>query len=70
MMCTGLRLPDIRADLDIPTLRAMNAYWKKHPPLNLMVQAYLGIESTDSKPNNKDQPNLIQVLQNFPQGHA
>ena len=30
--------------MDIPKLLKMNQYWRAHPPLREMVQAYLGIE--------------------------
>ena len=30
--------------MDIPRLLKMNRYWRAHPPLREMVQAYLGIE--------------------------
>ncbi|WP_176219529.1 hypothetical protein [Chromobacterium haemolyticum] len=49
----------------------MNTYWRNHPPLHLMVAAYLGI-----KPESKstaggqpdDQPDLVTLLAQFPQG--
>lgn len=30
--------------MDIPRLVAMDRFWRRHPPLRDMVQAYLGIE--------------------------
>ena len=42
--------------MDIPRLLKMNQYWRTHPPLREMVQAYLGIEinTDDDKPARQD----------------
>jgi hypothetical protein len=57
--------------MDLPRLEVMNAYWKKHPPLHLMVQAFLGIgEKTTSQESGEDQPDLATVLAQFPQAGA
>jgi len=57
--------------MDLPRLEAMNAYWKKHPPLHLMVQAFLGIgEAPGTKPGEDEQNDLAMVLAQFPQAGA
>lgn len=57
--------------MDLPRLEAMNAYWKKHPPLHLMVQAFLGIgEKSGTEQKEEDQPDLAMVLTQFPQAGA
>lgn len=43
MACTGQTWREIGRDWDLPRLEAWNAYNKQHPPLHLMVAAYLGI---------------------------
>lgn len=30
--------------MDLPRLYAMNDYWDAHPPVHIMVAAYLGIK--------------------------
>lgn len=39
--------------MDIPRVLAMNRYWEKHPPLHLMVAAYLGV-TTQSGSETQD----------------
>jgi len=45
--------------LTVPRLKALHAEWRLHPPLALMVAAYLGI-----KPEEQGTPDeLVQRLQ-------
>ena len=41
---TGWSWEYVDDHMDIPRLLRMNRYWRLHPPLREMVQAYLGIE--------------------------
>ena len=41
---TGWTWEYIDAHMDIPRLIAMNRHWRQHPPLQVMVQNYLGIK--------------------------
>lgn len=43
--------------MDLPRLLALQAYWADHPPLHLMVKAYLGI-----KPKEKEEPGRLEEL--------
>lgn len=52
--------------MDLPRLEAMNTYWRNHPPLHLMVAAYLGIKS-EPKSTAGGQPDLVALLAQFPQ---
>jgi len=45
--CTGWTWEYIAENIDLPRLESMNRYWRKSPPLHLMVQAYLGITPTE-----------------------
>jgi len=36
--------------MDLPRYAAMSRYWDAHPPLQLMVQGYLGIEGKTARP--------------------
>ena len=71
-MATGDTWDQIDNDWDIPRLRAMNKYWKRYPPLHILVQAFMG-ELPDSKPpivvedHDAGQPDLLDTLQAFPQ---
>lgn len=64
--CTGLDWDTIGETFDLPRLAAMNAYWKDRPPVHLMVAAYLGIKPASQ--SSEDAPDLMQVLEQFPQG--
>jgi hypothetical protein len=41
---TGQGWEQIRAEWDLPRLMAWNKYTAEHPPLHLMVTAYLGVK--------------------------
>ncbi|MGQ1381242.1 hypothetical protein ACT43R_02775 [Acinetobacter baumannii] len=65
-----------RNEMDLPRLRALSAYQQSNPPAHIGIQrlcrileAFMGIG--DSQPVNtesKDDDDLIEVLNNFPQG--
>ena len=42
--CTGWTWCYIEAELDLPRLVALNAYWKHHPPTHLLLAAFMGVE--------------------------
>ncbi|MFK7088685.1 hypothetical protein AAFM71_07695 [Chromobacterium violaceum] len=65
--CTGLPPDTITQQFDLPRLEAMNTYWRNHPPLHLMVAAYLGIKPETPATPTDDQPDLATVLAQFPQ---
>ena len=51
--------------MDIPRLLKMNRYWRTHPPLREMVQAYLGIEpdaDDDRQGAGQDLDGLIAIF--------
>ncbi|HCV3155054.1 hypothetical protein [Acinetobacter baumannii] len=66
----------VRNEMDLPRLRALSAYQQSNPPAHIGIQrlcrileAFMGID--DSQPVNtesKDDDDLIEVLNNFPQG--
>lgn len=65
--CTGLPWDTIGEQFDLPRLEAMNAYWRTHPPLHLMVAAYLGIGNSKDR-LQEEEPDLLMMLGQFPQG--
>lgn len=66
----------VRNEMDIPRLRALNAYQRDYPPTNIGVQrlcrileAFMGIEeNTNDIVSEDDDSDLIDDLMNFPQG--
>lgn len=61
--CTGYTWDEV-GKLTIPRLKALKAYWDVHPPLHLMVEAYLGINS--GAPTAKTSEALDQMLPGTP----
>lgn len=47
--------------MDLPRLYAMNDYWDSHPPMHVMVAAYLGIKPKNTKATEND-PAEIEAL--------
>lgn len=44
--CTGWTWDEVDR-LTLPRYRELERYWRAHPPLHLMVAAYLGIEAAE-----------------------
>ncbi len=68
-----MSIETIRAEFDIPRLQAFKNYTKAHPPVHVMIAAYLGI-TTESVPagNTEDvykrqEAELKQLLAQIPQ---
>ncbi|HAV5432049.1 TPA: hypothetical protein JI046_15710 [Acinetobacter baumannii] len=76
MLTMGKDYDYVRNEMDLPRLRALSAYQQSNPPAHIGIQrlcrileAFMGID--DSQPVNtesKDDDDLIEVLNNFPQG--
>ena len=67
----------VRNEMDLPRLKALNAYQEKSPPTHLGVQrlcrileAFMGIEDApDPQQNDDDEDDdLEEMLNAFPQG--
>lgn len=43
---------------------AQNEYWRKHPPVHVLVAAYLGYEATDQDDGGEYTP--ADLMQMFP----
>lgn len=54
--------------MTIPRLEAMQAYWREHPPLHLMVEAFMGIDSKKPQAQLDESGNSLFDL--FPQTPA
>lgn len=55
MASTGQSRQQLRADFDLPLLRAWYAYTADHPPVHILVAAYMGI-----KPKSKPDPARLE----------
>jgi len=42
-MSTGWTWEQVETGMTVPRFQALARYWQRHPPLHLMVAAYLGI---------------------------
>lgn len=46
-MSLGMTWDQVRHDMDIPRLEALNRYWEHSPPVHQLVARYLGIKKPD-----------------------
>jgi hypothetical protein len=53
-MSTGWTWREVETELDLPTLAALSTYWRAHPPVHLMVAAYLGLGEKPKAPEMVD----------------
>ena len=66
----------VRDEIDLIRLKALNAYQREYPPTNIGVQrlcrileAFMGIEDNAHISDiTDDEDDLMEVLNNFPQG--
>ena len=49
MACTGWSLDEIDR-LTLPRWQEMARYWRQHPPLHLLMAAWMGYEAEDCDP--------------------
>jgi hypothetical protein len=59
---TGWTWEYVDWNMDLPRLFSMSRYWRKHPSVRAMVQAYLGIkpEALDSPSGNSISSNKTE----------
>jgi hypothetical protein len=53
-ICTGWTWDYIAEHVDIPRLESLNRYLAAHPPLHMMVAAYLGIKPKPPTPEHAE----------------
>jgi hypothetical protein len=66
-MSTGMTWDEVQDQLDLPSLNALTRYWTRHPPVHLMVAAYLGIKAEPEKAEPVQQADLSAFLATIPQ---
>lgn len=62
MASTGWTWDYISEHVDLPRLAALNDYWSAHPPVHVLVAAYLGV-GEQPKP---EQQNYSELFENLP----
>ena len=63
---TGWTWDTIDDHMDLPRFLALDAHWRRHPPLRDMVQAYLGIKPAQPpKTPGNDQADLDAFIELF-----
>lgn len=50
----------VEQHMDLPRLAAFNRYWVKHPPVHLLVAAYLGAGENTVKDGTMDELAAMQ----------
>jgi hypothetical protein len=74
---TGKDYDYVRNEMDLPRLRAMNAYNKKFPPeevnlhrIYLMLACFFGVDKDEPEDDipEEDLPDILETLKAFPQG--
>lgn len=76
MLTLGRDYDYVRNEIDLIRLKALNAYQREYPPTNIGVQklcrileAFMGIEeNVPISDITDDEEDLMEVLNNFPQG--
>ncbi|QHH95978.1 hypothetical protein FPL18_17040 [Acinetobacter gyllenbergii] len=77
MLTLGRDYDYVRDEIDLIRLKALNAYQRKYPPTNIGIQrlcrileAFMGIEENFPMSDiSDDEEDLMEVLNNFPQGN-
>lgn len=65
-MSTGWTWDQVRNELDVPRLKALNAYWKKQPPVHLLVAAYLGYSPAEESGEVSPDKQALELMSMFP----
>ncbi len=72
--CTGWSWDTVVNELDLPRLQALNSYWDSHPPVHILVAAYMGIKPKQSSTTSFNQPisetSLDSLSEHFTFGEA
>ena len=62
--CTGWTWEYVEDELDLPRLTAMSAYWREHPPVHVLLAAYVGYKPPSASTGNSvaEVDQLAQLL--------
>jgi len=53
--------------MDLPKLAALNDYWKTHPPIHLLVAAFVGFKPAPNTPESSSDDAAESIMTLFPQ---
>lgn len=62
MASTGLSWDCVEDELDVPRLTAMTEHWRHHPPVHVMVAAYLEYKPKEVKVETVNSPEEIEQM--------
>ena len=62
----GITPSAVREDMTLQDVIDLHDYWQDHPPVQWMVQAYLGIKPKEAQSLNVDQLNAFATTGNLP----
>ncbi|HFC8542721.1 TPA: hypothetical protein ACFP4Q_000835 [Neisseria weaveri] len=61
--CTGWTWDYVAENIDLPRLNHLGEYWKQHPPVHILVAAYMGYKGQDApKTDETDAAEAISML--------
>lgn len=58
---------EVLDQLDLPALAALTRYWHRHPPVHVMVAAYVGYKGDDEPKAESSEAAIEQLMAAFPQ---
>ena len=70
---TGWTLEYVGENLDLPRLKSLNKYWRKYPPLQVLLAAYVGykepekLTSDDGNVVKEQEEAMAEFFANVPQ---
>ena len=59
-MSTGWTLDYVKWNVDLPTLARLSAYWRKLPPIHVLVAGYVGYKPTEQPAKGKVAATAVQ----------
>jgi hypothetical protein len=51
--------------MDIPRLKAMNLYWRQHPPVHMLVAGYIGYKAPAEASIGESEEQARELMQMF-----
>lgn len=67
-MSTGWTWDYVEQEVDLPRLTALSGYWRRHPPMHIMVAAYLGVGDKPARERDEDGTSLFDLFPGSPGG--
>lgn len=58
---TGWTWDYVAENIDLPRIGHLSNYWRRHPPVHILVASYMGIRPSE-KPNEADEAEAVNML--------